>query len=1046
MLGITFKTISSSDFVAKKKKKKKDKEKRKKSKKSSRSHKSSEDSSSDSEGEKKPASGIPISTEGNCDDEGNKSAAVAETAVPLVREEWMTKPKNRSQGGPQDVLDSEAGEKERQDTKKADEEPVIFPGLKIMKKDLEGEGDHKDTVAPLSGLAASQSTKVVGDGGLSWRLKALARAKAQASEAGENLASIVSERWGSLSALTGSLMVGRAAEGDAHVRAARDRLRTGGESGGNKVGSSSVGRPHYLSDVRSDQGQMKRPTGEGSLSWRRDGPRSHHEDRRRDHRDEGGRPSLSGTDEERRDTVQSLNDDKNSEHARRSRDKSSEGHDRPQYSKHADRERNDHPQHSKHGDRERNDRPQSSRHGDRDRNAEVGVISRRRAESGEASFGKSKEQLEALQGLATHLNDFKDDGSFLDRFQKKEESARVKSGHGNGEVQEYDREEVHNEDEKTNPRNRKVEPGAENGTQGNKEDFQVPNPSASGITTSRPLPAVEGVSNKEDFQVPNPSASGITTSRPLPAVEGVSNKSMAEILRARLKGLPVPELPVRTSVPAISTMPVSQAPLSSSEPSGDRAGLSHGKEGGNKRKQHHEGWRGGTGGSRRGKHWDRNGSDSDGGDSSGSSAGERIAGRSRRGRKNKHSGGDDDVVSDVEEDEGRVTLGSEDSDCGGRGREKKEVVNLPLVDAQGRAMKGAFGRESAGGGQRAEMEERRGKPKRVQRYDEDGKKARYFKDDDDVDLQTLVKRTKYGDDGGAEDLDTAVARNISKQARFKATDLDVDAEYDFDGGLEMYESKKRQGTMQQQQKRERDRQVSQFQKATKLEDNCMFCPSSIRRPRHLTVSLAHTSYLMLPAKGRLTPGHCCIVTAEHTPAMRQVDDHVWTEVKNFMKCLIQMFGARGQQCVFFETATNVRSPRPHAVLECVPVGDKELSRAPAYFKKAMLEAESEWSTHHAKAVIDTTTKKGLRESVPVGFPYMYVQFAYGSGMVHVIDDEAKFDKDLARQVMVGLLRLPAEDMHRLGRNPGIPEQERQVAEFKSMWASYDWTRQLQDDE
>jgi hypothetical protein len=143
------------------------------------------------------------------------------------------------------------------------------------------------------------------------------------------------------------------------------------------------------------------------------------------------------------------------------------------------------------------------------------------------------------------------------------------------------------------------------------------------------------------------------------------------------------------------------------------------------------------------------------------------------------------------------------------------------------------------------------------------------------------------------------------------------------------------------------------------------------------------------------------------------------------------------------------------------VSQRDVERAPAYFKKAMQEAESEWSTHHAKvglglglvlklvvpfsaggdadstaqkrqnwalrdecsvlawqdaqgtgrrgasrprqsqqrrptkasspltllcdarslcpvpvapqAVIDTTAKKGLRESVPPGFPYLYVQ-------------------------------------------------------------------------
>ena len=62
--------------------------------------------------------------------------------------------------------------------------------------------------------------------------------------------------------------------------------------------------------------------------------------------------------------------------------------------------------------------------------------------------------------------------------------------------------------------------------------------------------------------------------------------------------------------------------------------------------------------------------------------------------------------------------------------------------------------------------------------------------------------------------------------RFKATDLDVDAEYDFDGGLEMYESKQGRGTRDQQQKRERDKQVSTYARGAKLEDQCMYCPSS----------------------------------------------------------------------------------------------------------------------------------------------------------------------------------------------------------------------------
>lgn len=46
------------------------------------------------------------------------------------------------------------------------------------------------------------------------------------------------------------------------------------------------------------------------------------------------------------------------------------------------------------------------------------------------------------------------------------------------------------------------------------------------------------------------------------------------------------------------------------------------------------------------------------------------------------------------------------------------------------------------------------------------------------------------------------------------------------------------------------------------------------------------------------------------------------------------------------------------------------------------------------------------------------------------------------QVLIGLLRLPPEDMHRRGKTEGQSVQERQVTEFKSGWSGYDWTKQL----
>ena len=45
-------------------------------------------------------------------------------------------------------------------------------------------------------------------------------------------------------------------------------------------------------------------------------------------------------------------------------------------------------------------------------------------------------------------------------------------------------------------------------------------------------------------------------------------------------------------------------------------------------------------------------------------------------------------------------------------------------------------------------------------------------------------------------------------------------------------------------------------------------------------------------RGRLVEGHCIIVPSEHVASSRQVDDHIWTELRNFKKCLLQMHMAQ----------------------------------------------------------------------------------------------------------------------------------------------------------
>ena len=56
--------------------------------------------------------------------------------------------------------------------------------------------------------------------------------------------------------------------------------------------------------------------------------------------------------------------------------------------------------------------------------------------------------------------------------------------------------------------------------------------------------------------------------------------------------------------------------------------------------------------------------------------------------------------------------------------------------------------------------------------------------------------------------------------------------------------------------------------------------------------------------------------------------------------------------------------------------------------------------------------QGLRGSIPPNFPYFHVELNLVKGYVHVIDDESRFDPLFGRSILISLLGLPEEEMHR----------------------------------
>ncbi|KAL5787368.1 hypothetical protein ACOSP7_004317 [Xanthoceras sorbifolium] len=266
-------------------------------------------------------------------------------------------------------------------------------------------------------------------------------------------------------------------------------------------------------------------------------------------------------------------------------------------------------------------------------------------------------------------------------------------------------------------------------------------------------------------------------------------------------------------------------------------------------------------------------------------------------------------------------------------------------------------------------------------------------------VQDLSIRKKKDDNG-----DLHLAQRITQNKRFTISGQ-ADDEYNFEDRPSR-KSRKKRG--------ENDNKASEKAIAKHIwtqQERCLFCFENPNRPRHLVVAIANFTYLMLPQWEPVVPGHCCILPMQHESVTRTVDNSVWDEIRSFKKCLIMMFAKQEKELVFIETVMGLAQQRRHCLIECIPLPQEIAKQAPLYFKKAIEEAEDEWSQHNAKKLIDTSVK-GLRGSIPKDFPYFHVEFGLNKGFVHVIDDEKQFKSSFGLNVIRGMLQLSEEDMHR----------------------------------
>ncbi|OEL22169.1 CWF19-like protein 2 [Dichanthelium oligosanthes] len=284
-----------------------------------------------------------------------------------------------------------------------------------------------------------------------------------------------------------------------------------------------------------------------------------------------------------------------------------------------------------------------------------------------------------------------------------------------------------------------------------------------------------------------------------------------------------------------------------------------------------------------------------------------------------------------------------------------------------------------------------------------------------------------------ENADLHLANKIMHNKQYNIS-KSIEDEYDF--GDAPTKKDKRKNKEAHEERRSSNRPM------LTQKERCLYCFENPSRPKHLIVAIGNFTYLMLPQFEPVVPGHCLILPLQHESATRTVDQNVWGEIRNFKKCLLKMFAQQDRDVVFMETVISLARQRRHCMIECIPVPCDVSSNAPMYFKKAIDEAEEEWTQHEMKKVIPTSASRNLRQAIPENFAYFHVEFGLDRGFVHVIDDESKFSAGFGLNIIRGMLQLPEEDMHRRRRHESMDNQKQAVASFMKDWEPFDWTKQL----
>ncbi|XP_076177300.1 CWF19-like protein 2 isoform X2 [Ptiloglossa arizonensis] len=295
-----------------------------------------------------------------------------------------------------------------------------------------------------------------------------------------------------------------------------------------------------------------------------------------------------------------------------------------------------------------------------------------------------------------------------------------------------------------------------------------------------------------------------------------------------------------------------------------------------------------------------------------------------------------------------------------------------------------------------------------------GKRVRHYFDDDKYSLQQLFQREK----GRSINEDDAIFVKVASK--------NMDMDEIFEEKITHVESDAKQDD------KDRLLAIREHKQLSKSLDSCHWCIDSKYMLKHMIVTMDSEICLSLPHYTSLTEGHCIITPIEHVASQLRLDENVWKKLKILKQCLYKMFIDQNQYPVFYEIYKS-RHKFSHMQLECVPLPKEIGESVPMYFKKALLECETEWSMN--KKVINLE-RKDIRQAIPNGLSYFMVEFEIDKGYAHVIEDDHMFEKNFAEEIIGGMLDLD-HDIWRKPKKENFDQQRKKVLKFSEIWKKYD---------